>query len=107
LGTGANPAQILSALSLEELQVIAQEALGKLTLSTFELAQQELLPFIAPAQRAQLDVARWETMTLEVAQAVGQWAEQAVSLKLKATRAQAQELQPAAVQASVPRGGHV
>jgi predicted nucleotidyltransferase component of viral defense system len=107
LGTGANPAQILSALSLDELQVIAQEALGKLGLSTFELAQQELLPFIAPAQRAQLDVARWETMTLEVAQAVGQWAEQAVKLKATQAQAQAQSLEPAAVQASAPRGGHV
>lgn len=88
LGTGANPAQILSALPLEQLQGIAREALGKLSLSTFELAQQELLPFIAPAQRVQLDFARWETITLEVAQAVGQWADQAAALQLAAQREQ-------------------
>jgi predicted nucleotidyltransferase component of viral defense system len=79
-GTGANPAQILSALSTEQLQQIAREALDKLSLSTFALAEQELLPFIPPAQRAQLNAARWEAMTIDVAQAVDQWIHQAAQI---------------------------
>lgn len=56
-----------------ELLEIKDSVLDKVCAIDFDLAQQELLPYIAPDQRDALHRAQWEEMTLNVAQAVQKW----------------------------------
>jgi predicted nucleotidyltransferase component of viral defense system len=70
----ANPEPILAArVSREALQAIQTSVLDKVCAIDFAMAQQELLPYIPPDQRDSLSQARWEEMTLNVAQTVQQW----------------------------------
>lgn len=47
--------------------------MDKLSAIDFVQAQQELLPYIPPDQRETVNQARWDQMSLDVAQAVRQW----------------------------------
>lgn len=70
----ANPEPILAArISLEALQAIKESVLDKVCAIDFAMAQQELLPYIPPDQRDALTQARWEEMTLNVAEATRKW----------------------------------
>ena len=70
----SNPEPILLArTSREALRTIRDNVLEKVCAIDFVMAQQELLPFIPPDQRDALTHARWEEMTLSVAQAVQKW----------------------------------
>jgi hypothetical protein len=75
-----DPVAILaSRVAPTALQEIQTQALDKVCAIDFALAQQELLPYIPPAQRDALDSARWDEVTLNVAQAVQAWATQAAA----------------------------
>jgi predicted nucleotidyltransferase component of viral defense system len=56
-----------------DLLQIQEGVLTKVCAIDFDLAHQELVPYIPPDQRDALDQARWEEMTLNVAQAIQQW----------------------------------
>ncbi len=71
---GANPVPILAGrISCAELQAIRDHVLNKVCAIDFAQAQQELLPYIPPDQRDALNQARWEEMTLNVAQTIQRW----------------------------------
>lgn len=70
----ANPEPTLAArVSRDALQGIKDRVLDKVCAIAFAMAQQELLPYIPPDQRAALTQARWEEMTLNVAEATRTW----------------------------------
>ena len=71
---GIHPEPILAArISRDALQSIKCSVLDKICAIDFAMAQQELLPYIPPYQRDALNEARWEEMTLNVAQTVQRW----------------------------------
>ena len=71
---GASPEPILAArISREALRTIKDGVLDKVCAIDFAMAQQELLPYIPPDQRDALSKARWEEMTLNVAEATRTW----------------------------------
>ena len=77
----SSPESILAMRSSpEQLQQIADNVLDKLCAIDFAQAQQELLPYIAPEQRAALSQQRWDEMTLAVAQTVQQWVTNALHI---------------------------
>lgn len=59
--------------SQAQLLQIQDNVLDKVCAIDFALAQQELLPYLPPDQRAALSQQRWEEMTLNVAQMVQTW----------------------------------
>lgn len=65
-------------ISCAQLQEIADSVLDKVCAIDFAQAQQELLPYLPPDQRAGLNQERWDEMTLTVAQAVQKWATDAL-----------------------------
>ncbi len=79
--SSTNPEPILAArTSREALQIIKDSVLDKVCAIDFAMAQQELLPYIPPDQRDALTLARWEEMTLNVAQTVQKWVSNSVEL---------------------------
>lgn len=75
----SNPESILaSRTSRAQLQEISDNALDKVCSIDFALAQQQLLPYLPPEQRAALNHERWEEVTLGVAQTVQKWATNAL-----------------------------
>lgn len=78
---GSSPESILAMrASRAQLQEIVNSILDKLCAIDYAQAQQELLPYIPPDQRAALSQERWDEMTLAVAQSVQQWAIKALHL---------------------------
>ncbi len=71
---------LASRVGQPALLQIKTDALDKVTSIDFQLAQQELLPYIPPDQRAALTHDRWEEMTLTVAQVVQSWVSGASAL---------------------------
>lgn len=61
-----------------ELREIKDNVLDKVCAIGFDQARQELLPYIPPDQRDALNQARWDEMTLNVAQALQKWATHAL-----------------------------
>ena len=75
----ADPVQILAArVRAKALQEIRDQVLDKVCAIDFRLAQQELLPYIPPDQRAAVTEQRWEEITLNVAQTVQAWVSHAL-----------------------------
>lgn len=54
---------------------------GKLELLTFQVAQQELLPYLPPEDRETLDEERWIDATLMVAETIQGWCKTALELQ--------------------------
>ena len=78
----ADPAPVLAAqVSPAQLQDLQASVLDKVCAIDFAMAQQELLPYIPPDQREALTQARWEEMTLNVAQTVQQWLARALHIQ--------------------------
>lgn len=74
-----DPAPILATrVRLETLLEIKDTVLDKVCAIDFAMAQQELLPYLPPDQREILTQARWEEMTLNVANAVQTWVARAL-----------------------------
>lgn len=78
IGIGADPVSLLEGQDLALLEHIAQHAIGKLEMIGFDLAREELLAYLPPAQREELTEERWIDLTLEVAQALEIWARRAI-----------------------------
>lgn len=78
---GANPTQLLARQDADLLSDFADRALGKLELLTFQLAQQELLPYLPQQDREALDEDRWIEATLMVADTIQGWCTAALELQ--------------------------
>jgi predicted nucleotidyltransferase component of viral defense system len=77
----ANPTDILAKQDAALLEDYSLACLGKLELLTFQLAQQELLPFLPLAERQTLTEGRWIEMTLMVADTIQGWCKAALDLQ--------------------------
>jgi predicted nucleotidyltransferase component of viral defense system len=76
----ANPVPILAARStLQALEKIRGNALAKLELISFDLAREELLPYLPTDVREQLTQDRWIEHTLTVGTAIEHWCDQAIA----------------------------
>lgn len=83
-----DPSPVLADLARPaELYGMERAVLDKICAMDFAMAQQELLPYIPPDQRDALTQARWDEMTLNVAQAAQRWLRQA--MQIQADRAEA------------------
>ncbi len=79
--SGADPTSLLASQGAQQLQGFADRALEKLEILSYALAQQELLPFLPPAERAALDEHEWLNATLEVAEGISTWCKKALQLQ--------------------------
>jgi predicted nucleotidyltransferase component of viral defense system len=76
----ANPVPILAARSaLQALEEIKSHALAKLELINYDLAREELLPYLPTDVRDQLTQDRWIEHTLTVGTAIEHWCDQAIA----------------------------
>lgn len=75
---GIDPVALLARQDAELLRDFAARALGKLEMLTYELAQQELLAYLPPDERACLTEDAWLEATLVVAATVEQWCTEAL-----------------------------
>lgn len=73
LAAGADPVTILAGLPREALSAMARDVIGKLQGIGFDLARDELLPYLPPQEAATVDTSMWEQWLLEVAEGVEQW----------------------------------
>lgn len=83
---GADPTLLLAQQDPVLLKDFGERALGKLEMLTFALAQQELLPYLPPAEREALTQDAWLATTLLVAEKIHEWC--AAASKLQQQRAQ-------------------
>ncbi|TWO68075.1 nucleotidyl transferase AbiEii/AbiGii toxin family protein [Caenimonas sedimenti] len=88
----ADPTLILSRQRSELIGTWANNALGKLEMLSYGLAQQELLPYLPPGDRGELTEDAWVDATLAVAESIQTWCAGALRL---------QEVQDAAQQHQV------
>ncbi len=70
---GTDPTQLLAKQDTGLLNDFSKRALGKLEMLTYELAQQELLPFLPSAEREALTEHAWLESTLLVADKIQDW----------------------------------
>ena len=71
----ADPTEILAArVGVVELEAIATTAVDKLSLIDYDQARFELLPYLAPSDRATMTPQAWDQMTLAVAEQMRHWA---------------------------------
>jgi predicted nucleotidyltransferase component of viral defense system len=85
----ADPTELLARQDSSLLQEISDQVLGKLELLSFQLAEQELLPYLPLAQRLALHEEQWIEATLLVAETIQAWCKAA--LDLQAHRAEGAE----------------
>ena len=78
---GADPVKLLAKQRADILQDFSSHALGKLEMLTYEMAQQELLPFLPVAERAALTQDAWLDATLMVAGKMQEWCEAALAMQ--------------------------
>ena len=83
-GAGANPSEILAAQPAAKISALRGGALAKLEGISFDLAREELLPYLPPAVRGALDDGRWTEMVLRVAEAMETWVQEALALQAAA-----------------------
>lgn len=77
-GLGADPVELLAQQPTELLEDVQAQALAKLELITYDLAREELLPYLPTAERNALSEDRWIEMTIQVAQYIDDWAAGAI-----------------------------
>lgn len=76
----ADPVSILaSRVEASTLMEIAAQVVDKVCAIDFDMARQELLPYIPVDQREAIAQERWDEITLNVAQTVQQWVTSAAS----------------------------
>jgi predicted nucleotidyltransferase component of viral defense system len=63
----------------ETLEARRPQVMQKIDLITFDFADTELLPYIAPDIRAGIDAARWDEVRVRVADSVDQWFGRAIA----------------------------
>lgn len=80
-GGGADPSTILAESATVKLQALRGSALAKLESISFDMAREELLPYLPPAVRASLDETRWLEMVLQVAEKIEAWVQAALALQ--------------------------
>lgn len=76
--SGVNPIDILARQDPSVLEAFAERSLGKLEMLTFQLAEQELLPYLPVAERSALNESTWLDATLLVADAIHGWCHDAL-----------------------------
>ena len=103
LTAGANPAVILAAQPASRIGVLRGTVLSKLEPIGFDMAREELLPYLPPAERAAIDDNRWTGMVLQVADAIEGWLQGALDLQTSATKGGAAKLPPVPRSASLLR----
>ncbi|MBX3585193.1 MAG: nucleotidyl transferase AbiEii/AbiGii toxin family protein [Ramlibacter sp.] len=81
---GADPVTLLTSQDQDLLEDFLSRAPGKLDMLTYALAQQELLPFLPPAERATLTEDAWIEATIMVAEKIGQWCTMALETQASA-----------------------
>jgi predicted nucleotidyltransferase component of viral defense system len=76
---GATPVELwIGHLPREMLDRKKAMALDKISAIGFELANSELLPYLARDLRATIDAKRWDDIRLAVAEVVGRWFDEAI-----------------------------
>lgn len=76
-----DPVKLLMKQHSALLRDFSNRSLGKLEMLTYGLAQQELLPFLPPAERQALTEDAWLDATLMVAGKIQEWCEAALELQ--------------------------
>lgn len=76
-----DPTALLADQDVDVLKDLSERALGKLELITFQLAEQELLPYLPPAERQAINEDGWVEMTLMVADTIQGWCNDAMKLQ--------------------------
>jgi len=97
--SGVAPIQILSRQPEDVLQDFSSRCLGKLECLSYQLACDELLPFLPLNEREALTEDAWLEQTLTVASAIEAWCEQAIEMKRQQETDGLEQL----VQPEVPR----
>jgi hypothetical protein len=81
-----DPVSILVArMDSNALREMGASVLDKVCAIDFDLARQELLPYIPPDQRETVTQQRWEEMTLNVAQTIQKWVTSALAFGIPST----------------------
>jgi len=78
---GTNPAMLLMRQEPGLLHDFSARSLGKLEMLSYGLAQQELLPFLPPAERDALTEDEWIDATLLIAGKIQAWCKEALALQ--------------------------
>lgn len=78
---GTDPTQLLAQQDPATLCHFAARCDSKLEMLTHRLATQELLPYLAPAERAELTEEAWLDATVQVAGHIKTWCAQALALQ--------------------------
>lgn len=73
IGAGVNPVSILSTVAAEKLAALKVDALAKLEQINFDLARQELLPYLPPSLAEEIDEAVWDGYLLNVSEKLESW----------------------------------
>ncbi len=82
IAANANPTALLATSSpAAALEAIQEKALAKLELIGFDLAREELLPYLPPDVRDALTPDRWLEHTLTVGAAIETWCQAALELQ--------------------------
>lgn len=81
LTAGANPSAILAEQPASRISALRGTVLSKLAPVSFDMAREELLPYLPPAERAAIDDNRWTDMVLRVADAIEGWVQAALDLQ--------------------------
>jgi hypothetical protein len=84
----ADPTDLLAEQDADLLEDLSERALGKLELITFQLAQQELLPYLPADVRQAINQDGWIEMTLMVADTIQCWCKDAMKLQQARHRSQ-------------------
>jgi hypothetical protein len=87
IGAGANPVPLLARQDVDLLEHTRQTALAKLERIGFDLAREELLPYLPKSERDALTEDRWTACTLAVGESIEQWTAAAIAMR----RAEPQE----------------
>lgn len=74
-----DPTELLAQQDTDLLEDFITRAPAKLELLSFELAQQELLPYLPPESRHALDEANWLDATIMVSQTIQHWCRAALA----------------------------
>ncbi len=83
-GAGANPSEILAEQPSAKISALRGGALAKLEGISFDMAREQLLPYLPPAVRDTIDDGRWTEMVLRVAAAMETWVQEALALQAPA-----------------------
>lgn len=81
LRAGANPVSLLAKQDFDLLEHTRQTALSKLERIGFDLAREELLPYLPKSERDALTEDRWIAYTLVVGEAIERWTAAAMALE--------------------------